>query len=254
MCLFAGCVWFLQFVSFPPVLTRDLSRSWTRCEADPKRNSPPPNTRQIFTSAKQQHQSARASKKATPRRIQWSCGCSLGTISSITKFVLWPVVASTPRRSGVRYSGHSYAGNCRWLLTSHGCSSISGAGEYNTCSTTARHSGGQHVLLEAHSFPHAWCYKTHPSLDRAQHRDTHLWLRLCQLRGVRVPARPLHKHAADVRDAVCRRSVRLAAGRYTGVVKGDGVDRDVATPRIVLLHTCGVVARSSSQHSTGRAA
>ena len=53
------------------------------------------------------HHPAKLSKKATPLRHQWSCGLSDGIIRSMTKFVEWPVVASTPRLSGVQYKGHS---------------------------------------------------------------------------------------------------------------------------------------------------
>ena len=47
------------------------------------------------------NQSASDSRKATPLRIQWSSVLSLGIMSSITKLVECPVVARTPRRSGV---------------------------------------------------------------------------------------------------------------------------------------------------------
>lgn len=58
----------------------------------------------------QQHElsyPAKLKRNATPLRHQWSCGRSDGIMRSMTKLVEWPVVAKTPRRSGVQYKGHS---------------------------------------------------------------------------------------------------------------------------------------------------
>jgi hypothetical protein len=69
----------------------------------------------------------------SPLLIQWWSGMSVGILMNIRKLLLWPVVARTPRRSAVRYTGHSYAGYSENLSSVLGCSQMTGADSESTC-------------------------------------------------------------------------------------------------------------------------
>mmetsp|Transcript_5791 Transcript_5791/g.17680 ORF Transcript_5791/g.17680 Transcript_5791/m.17680 type:complete len:216 (-) Transcript_5791:2871-3518(-) len=78
-------------------------------------------------------QPSKLSSAATPRLIQCACGRALGSFTSHTKFVEWPVVDSVPRRSLVLYSGHTYTSALASMSdASLGWKSIVGRGENRT--------------------------------------------------------------------------------------------------------------------------
>lgn len=76
--------------------------------------------------------SGRWQSSAAPRSVQCTGGSGVGRRMSMMKLVECPVVASTPRRSGVRYSGQAYEGGGAMSAARCGRSHNRGAGVYSS--------------------------------------------------------------------------------------------------------------------------
>lgn len=129
----------------------------------------------------------------TPLRIQCHSGWSLGMRIIMRKLVECPVVASTPRRSAVRYTGQSYIGYEVNASSRVGCSQITGAASNRTCGA-AEGAGGRRSVYGVGRFAHAKpC-----SASTLPPPCPYLGLALTQALRDRVPAAALQEEAVDV--------------------------------------------------------